>query len=92
MSINQTFILLIYRKMKVKELIKKLEEYDGNLDVVVQYRDEGWDYGWYDDELRFSTTTVINKKFLKEWQKVYREFTSVYWNQMVVVDVDRLYL
>ena len=78
--------------MKVKELIKKLEEYDGNLDVVVQYRDDGWDYSWYDDELRFGTTTVINKKFVKEWQKIYREFTSVYWNQMVEVDADRLYL
>lgn len=78
--------------MKVKELIEKLKEYDGNLDVVVQYRDDGWDYSWYDDKLRLDTTAVINKKFLKEWQKVYKEFTSAYWNQMVVVDADRLYL
>lgn len=78
--------------MKVKELIEKLKEYDGNLDVVVQYRDEGWYYSWYDTEPIFWTTTIINKKFLKEGQKVYREFTTRYWNQMVEVDADRLYL
>lgn len=78
--------------MKVKELIKKLEEYDGNLDVVVQHRDGGWEYPWYDENLYLSTKDTINKRFLKEWQKVYREYKTDYWTEMVVVDVDRLYL
>lgn len=78
--------------MKVKELIEKLKEYDLDLDVVVQYRDGGWEYPWYDEKLYLSTRDTINKKYLKEWQRVYREYKTAYWTEMVVVDVDRLYL
>ena len=78
--------------MKVKELIEELKKFDWELDVVVQYRDGGWDYPWYDEELYLSTRYSINKKYLKEWQKVYKEYKTVYWTDMVVVDVDRLYL
>ena len=78
--------------MKVKELIEKLKEYDGNLDVVVQYRDGGWDYSWYDTELQFGRTIWIGKKFLKWWEKIVREYKRYDWRDMVDIEVDRLYL
>ena len=77
---------------ETSELIKELERFDGNLDVVVQYRDDGWDYPWYDEEIYLSTKDSIPKEDLKQWQKVYKEYKTVYWTDMVVVDVDRLYL
>ena len=77
--------------MKVKELIEKLKEYDWDLDVVVQYRDDGWDYGWYDEELQFRRTTDFRKSWLK-WEKVVREYKNYYWEDYVEVETNRLYL
>ena len=40
--------------MTVKELKEKLKDFDENLEVRVQYRDEGGDYFGTDKELYFS--------------------------------------
>ena len=77
--------------MKVKELIEKLKEYDWDIDVVVQYRDDGWDYGWYDEELQFRRTANFRKSWLK-WEKVVREYKNYYWEDYVEVETNRLYL